>query len=95
MIPSQEEKTKHKILIFVSLIYIVINIILFAPNIKLAFDVKADLEIIDNILENKLNITEACRSEFISLANYQKTLEERIFNLIFKKFYKKNTTRDV
>jgi hypothetical protein len=92
MMPTQEEISKHKILIYITIIYLIINILLFTPNIKLAFDVKADLEILDTLLDNNINITESCRSEFFSLANYQKTLEERIFNLIFKKFYKKNNS---
>ena len=92
MIPTQEDISNHKIFIYVTIIYLMINIILFTPNIKLAYDVKTDLAYLDTLLDNTFNITDACRKEFFSLANYQKTLEERIFNLIFKKFYKKNNT---
>jgi hypothetical protein len=82
-------KCSNKLIITLTCIYILICIALFTPNIWLISDVKHEIEIIDQLLDNNENKSQTIAKQIFDI---QSNLEERIFNLIFKKFYKKNNT---
>ncbi len=88
-----------KFLIIQWIVLVSITMLLTTPNIKLLYDIRSDLEFIEKLPE-PTSIQDINKSIF-SLAEFidkkvdnlpVKNLEEKIFKLIFNKFYKKNNT---
>jgi hypothetical protein len=78
-----------KKIIISQLIFIIItNIVIWTSQYKFSYDLHTDLVEIEKIIDQDIaNLTSVFGQSLPT-----KSLEERIFNLIYSKFYKKNHT---